>query len=199
MPVLKPNEGKKVDPAHPAIFPTGHKPRKLASYQKKVYDMIVRRFMAVFAEPALREQTRVVIDIKGEDFVAHGIRTLKANWMEFYKPYISIKEQLLPEINKGDPARNKKLDMPIAVVLCKSDYCPECFDDPRKFIQANLDRFWNLCESRLGNVEFFACSVVGSLAYAVAGDESSDYVRPIPLHTALQGILEPFEWIIDQV
>lgn len=110
-PTLKPNEGKKSDPAHPAIFPTGHKPRKLASYQRKVYDMIVRRFFAVFGEAALREQTRVVIDIQGEEFVAHGVRTLKANWMEFYKPYLSIKEQLLPEINKGDPARNKKLDM----------------------------------------------------------------------------------------
>ncbi|MCK4714582.1 MAG: DNA topoisomerase I, partial [Candidatus Aenigmarchaeota archaeon] len=110
-PVLKPNEGKKSDPAHPAIYPTGHKSRKLASYQKKVYDMIVRRFMAVFGEPALREQTRVVITINKEDFVAHGIRTLQSNWMEFYMPYLSIKEQILPAINKGDPAKNKKLDM----------------------------------------------------------------------------------------
>jgi len=111
MPALKPNEGKKLDPAHPAIYPTGHRPGRLSTYQKKVYDMIVRRFMAVFGKPALREQTRVVITISGEDFVAHGIRTLKANWMEFYMPYLSIKEQILPAIKKGDAARNKKLDM----------------------------------------------------------------------------------------
>lgn len=110
-PSLKPNEGKKIDPAHPAIFPTGNRPKRLATYQKKVYDMIVRRFMAVFGEAALREQTRVVIDIRGEDFVAHGIRTLQANWMEFYRPYLSAKEQLLPEINKGDDAKNRKLDL----------------------------------------------------------------------------------------
>jgi DNA topoisomerase-1 len=108
---LKPNEGKKEDSAHPAIFPTGHKPRRLASYQKRVYDMIVRRFMAVFGDPAVREQTRVLIRIGGEDFAAHGIRTLQANWMEFYMPYLGIKEQLLPGINKGDTARNRKLDM----------------------------------------------------------------------------------------
>ena len=109
-PGLKPNEGKKIDSAHPAIFPTGHRPKRLASYQKKVYDMIVRRFMAVFGDPALREQTRIVIDIKGEEFVAHGVRTLQANWMEFYKPYLNIKEQILPDIKKGDEARSRKLD-----------------------------------------------------------------------------------------
>jgi DNA topoisomerase-1 len=110
-PVLRPNEGRKEDSAHPAIFPTGHRPGKLASYQRKVYDLIVRRFLAVFGDPAVREQTRVLIRIEGEDFAAHGIRTLQANWMEFYRPYLGIKEQLLPDIREGDPARNRKLEM----------------------------------------------------------------------------------------
>jgi DNA topoisomerase-1 len=108
---LKPNEGKKSDPAHPAIFPTGHKPRRLASYQRRVYDMIVRRFLAVFGSPAVREQTRILIRIEGEDFAAHGVKTLQANWMDFYRPYLKLKEQALPEINEGDPARNRKLEM----------------------------------------------------------------------------------------
>jgi len=93
--------------------------------------------------------------------------------------------------------RDGQVTTPTAVVLCKSDYCPECFDDPRQFARANLYRLWNLCESRFAKVEFFACSTVGSLAYATAPAE--DYVTPVPLHTALQGILEPFEWVIDQL
>jgi hypothetical protein len=93
--------------------------------------------------------------------------------------------------------KSDKIDMPIAVVLSKADYCPECFDDPRKFAQANLNRFWNMCDSRFSNVEFFTCSVVGSLAYATS--EHDDVVKPVPLHTALRGILEPFEWIVQQV
>ncbi len=92
--------------------------------------------------------------------------------------------------------RNERITTPIAVVLCKGDYCPECFDDPKQFVRANLYRLWNLCENRFANVEFFACSVVGSLGYATAPQE--DYVTPVPLHTALQGVLEPFEWVIDQ-
>ena len=93
--------------------------------------------------------------------------------------------------------RDERVTTPTAVVLCKGDYCPECFDDPKQFVRANLHRLWNLCESRFANVEFFACSVVGSLAYATAPQE--DFVTPIPLHTALQGVLEPFEWVTEQL
>jgi len=94
-------------------------------------------------------------------------------------------------------SRQKRIKTPTAIVLAKSDYCPECFDNPRQFAKANLNRLWNMCESRFENVEFFACSAVGSLGYAAS--EGDDYVVPVPLHTALQGILEPFEWITNQL
>lgn len=93
--------------------------------------------------------------------------------------------------------RGGRLQTPIAILLCKADHCPECFDNPRDFARANLNRLCNLCESRFENVAFFATSVVGSLGYATSRDEGQRV--PIPLHTALRGILEPFEWIIDQV
>jgi hypothetical protein len=93
--------------------------------------------------------------------------------------------------------RDQKIKTPTAVLLCKADYCPECFDNPRQFVKANLNRLWNMCESRFANVEYFACSVVGSLAYGSSPE--NDCIMPVPMHTALQGILEPFEWIIGQV
>lgn len=93
--------------------------------------------------------------------------------------------------------RNDRISTPIAVLLCKSDHCPECFDNPRAFVKANLSRTWNLCESRFANVEFFAVSVVGSLGYAVSPDQ--EHVSRVPLHTALRGVLEPFEWTIDRI
>lgn len=93
--------------------------------------------------------------------------------------------------------RGQKIGMPIAVVLTKSDYCPEAFDDPKRFAEANLNRLWNMCASRFAKVEFFASSVVGSLAYATAGGD--DVVTPVPLHTALRGVMEPFEWMVTQL
>lgn len=104
---------------------------------------------------------------------------------------LSYVESMLPAGKKG----RTLIDMPVAVVLTKADYVPACFDDPRRFAEANLNRLWNMCESRFSTVEFFASSVIGSLAYAA----SDEVVTPIPLHTALSGILEPFEWIIDQL
>lgn len=96
--------------------------------------------------------------------------------------------------------RDYRIQTPVAVVLCKSDYCPEAFDDARRFVQTNLNRMWNLCQSRFANVEYFACSAVGSLGYATgSGEDSVDYVQSLPLHTSLQGILEPFEWLISQI
>lgn len=91
----------------------------------------------------------------------------------------------------------KKIDIPVAIVLTKCDYVPEAFEDPRRFAQANLNRLWNLCESRLERYEYFASSVVGSVGYAVAQD--AQQVVSIPLHTALRGVLEPFEWIVNQL
>jgi len=93
--------------------------------------------------------------------------------------------------------REQRVATPTAVVLCKSDYCPECFDNPREFVSANMSRLWNLCQSRFEHVEFFACSVVGSLAYATSPE--LDYVVPVPLHTAPHGVLEPFEWVLSHL
>ncbi len=93
--------------------------------------------------------------------------------------------------------KNQLVTLPIAVVLSKADHCPECFIDTRQFVQANLNRFWNMCNNRFKNVGFFASSVVGSLGYAVC--EREDYAVPVPLHTALRGVLEPFEWISEQL
>ena len=109
--LLIPHEGSKEDPAHPAIYPTGHFPGNLNSYQKKVYDLVVRRFLAVFAPAAVRERLKLIIDIEGEEFHAEGFRTLTANWIAFYGPYAAFKEVLLPAVSKGETIENKALDL----------------------------------------------------------------------------------------
>jgi len=92
--------------------------------------------------------------------------------------------------------RGGKSRKPVAIVLCKADYCPDSFDNPRGFAETNLSRLWNMCESRFENVEYFATSTVGSLGFASDGDGN---VTPIPLHAAPRGVLEPFEWVLERV
>ncbi len=68
-PTLKPNEGKKSDPAHPAIYPTGNLPEKpLDAAAKNIFDLVVKRFLAVFGEPAIRQSINVTVSLNGNPF-----------------------------------------------------------------------------------------------------------------------------------
>ncbi len=107
---LIPNNGKKTDPAHPAIYPTGISP-KLEARQLRIYDLIVRRFLATFAEPALRETMAVDIDVNKEIFLAKGTRTIKKGWHIYYGPYVKLEEIELPPVIKGDIVDIKKITM----------------------------------------------------------------------------------------
>ncbi len=107
---LQPNNGKKTDPAHPAIYPTGHTPKNLKPKEKKVYDLIVKRFMATFAEPAVRETMEVSLDVKEELFIAKGTRTVEENWHVFYKPYVKLEEVTLPDMKEGEQVKIKKIE-----------------------------------------------------------------------------------------
>lgn len=101
-PILKPNEGIKFDPAHPAIYPTGNIPEKnLTLDEKNIYDLIVKRFFAVFGEPALKQSIKVSVDINHNMFFMTGYRTLKEGWIEYYRPYVHFEDVLLPRIFEG--------------------------------------------------------------------------------------------------
>ena len=109
LPSLKPNNGKKTDPAHPAIFPTGLMPKKMEGRYKKVYDLIVRRFMATFGEPATRSTMNIDIDINTEIFTATGTRTIHKGWHIYYGPYAKFKEIELPAVKEGDFVKTKDI------------------------------------------------------------------------------------------
>jgi DNA topoisomerase-1 len=108
---LFPNQGKKTDPAHPAIYPTGIKPGKLTEREKKIYDLIVKRFLATFGAPAIRESLLLRIDVGGELFVAKGMRTKERNWFELYEPYVKLKEEEWPPFKAGESIDIKKLEL----------------------------------------------------------------------------------------
>ncbi len=109
-PTLKPNDGKKTDPAHPAIYPTGEIPKGIGEHEMKVYDLIVRRFLATFGEPAVRESLKVIINVGGEDFKAEGKRTVEKNWHELYGKYAKFEEITLPNMKEGEDIAVKKTD-----------------------------------------------------------------------------------------
>ena len=101
LPKLVPNEGKKTDPAHPSIYPSGERPEKLTGPQQKLYDLIVRRFFSVFGKPALLESMRVELDAGGQPFLLHGRRVLDEGWLKYYSSYGATEEIILPELREG--------------------------------------------------------------------------------------------------
>jgi len=107
---LRPNEGKKTDPAHPAIYPTGVSPkRRLEPREEKVFDLIVRRFMAAFGSAAIRESEKVTVKVDDLRFLVRGSRILDKGWTVFYEPYSKLEEIILPPISVGQKVAFEKV------------------------------------------------------------------------------------------
>jgi DNA topoisomerase-1 len=98
---LMPRQGRKDDPAHPAIHPTGKKLGKLSKVEGRIYDLVCRRFMAAFGDPVVRQNVDAEVDVEGYFFHLRGSRILERGWMIFYAPYIREKEVVLPSLRKG--------------------------------------------------------------------------------------------------
>jgi len=107
---LKPNNGKKTDPAHPAVYPTGIIP-KLEAEKMKVYDLVTRRFLATFGDIAVRQTIKADIDVKEEIFITKGTTTVEKGWHILYGKYATFKEIELPAMKKGDDVAIEKINI----------------------------------------------------------------------------------------
>jgi len=109
-PQLKPSEGKMEDPAHPAIYPTGNLPeRALNSAEKNIWNLVVKRFMAAFGEPAVQQTVKVTVNINGQIFYLRGKQTLDEGWLHFYQPYARTEDTVLPPMTKGQEVNVKRV------------------------------------------------------------------------------------------
>ncbi len=108
--LLTPREGVKEDPAHPAIYPTGYLPKDLTGKKGKLYDLIVRRFLACFGRPARVISTKYEIAGGGLRFSLESRKVDEQGWLKIY-PYIEIKVSEVPELQVGDllPVKRVKI------------------------------------------------------------------------------------------
>jgi DNA topoisomerase-1 len=110
-PSLRPRQGAKDDPAHPAVHPTGNLPEgKLTPVQSRLFDLVVRRFMAALGDPAVLRSVRADVDVKGHLFYLRGRQTEYSGWMEFYSPYLRREEVVLPPLKVGQRVPVSKLE-----------------------------------------------------------------------------------------
>jgi DNA topoisomerase III len=98
-------DSKKVSD-HFAIIPTG-KFAKLSDTEQKVYDMIVKRFIAVFYPSAEFEQTTRLTKIAEDTFRTDGKILVKPGWMEVYgrRPGVAAGKDELVGVTPGENAK----------------------------------------------------------------------------------------------
>jgi DNA topoisomerase-1 len=100
-PKLVPRNGRKEDPAHPAIYPTGYTPRKkLSKKEWVIYDLIVRRYLSTFSDPAEILNLKYTLVAEEYAFALSGQKIESKGWLDIYR-FVHIKEQEVPFLQEG--------------------------------------------------------------------------------------------------
>lgn len=92
---------------HHAIIPTDGKVNTsvFTSDEKKIYDLVIRRFLSVFYPPYIYNTTKIISLILEESFITKGTTITQLGFMELYK-HEKIKknkeEELLPNVLEGE-------------------------------------------------------------------------------------------------
>lgn len=92
---------------HHAIIPTEEvvQLQKLTDRERRIYDLVVKRFLAVLSPSEVWEQVTLEVDLNGETFFAKGKTIINAGWRGVYNHQDEedeeIKDQILPQLTTG--------------------------------------------------------------------------------------------------
>ena len=117
---------------HFAIIPTDQPPKSaLSADEEKIYDMVVRRFIAVFFPPAEFDVTTRTTCVAGHNFKTEGKVLVVPGWKEIYGREEGKAEDSLPAVTDADgvPAQAKVLE-----VQCQE----ESTKPPARYTEATL-------------------------------------------------------------
>jgi DNA topoisomerase I len=100
-PELKPTRGKKETTDHPPIYPTqAIHPGALEGPKKRVYELVVRRFLATFSPPMITESTRADIEAGSETYFVRGSVVVDPGYAEIYT-YARSSDEEIPKLEEG--------------------------------------------------------------------------------------------------
>jgi DNA topoisomerase I len=102
---LSPTRGKKETTDHPPIYPTGRASKgALRDDQWKIYQLVVRRFLATLSAPAKTLRTTLRLESGGEPLVAGGTVVTQEGWLGVY-PYGRQADEEMPSLSEGQEVR----------------------------------------------------------------------------------------------
>ena len=133
--------GRVVDDAkvadHHAIIPTRgqHPVEKMSDDDVRVYDLVTRRFLAVFHPDAEFENTRLETTVEGHVFRTRGRVLLVAGWRSVYGEGL---EERSGDDDEGDDQQLPKLERGEAVATLEVAAAAKETKPPRRFSDASL-------------------------------------------------------------
>jgi DNA topoisomerase-1 len=98
---LQPTRGKKETTDHPPIYPTqAIHPGALEGPKKRVYELVVRRFLATFSPPMITESTRADIEAGSETYFVRGSVVVDPGYAGIYT-YARSADEEIPALQEG--------------------------------------------------------------------------------------------------
>ncbi len=100
---------------HFAIIPTTQLPKSLSEPEQKLYDLVARRFMAVFFPAAEFLVTTRFTDVAGHRFKSEGRVMIKPGWLAVYGREMPVSgknsenDRLLVPVSPGEPVLTDKV------------------------------------------------------------------------------------------
>ena len=92
--------------------------------------------------------------------------------------------------------RQRKIDIPVAIVFTKTDLCEEWIRDPEAFAKANLAALYGQCRTRLERFAFYFSGVAGATGRLI---DRMGKDMLVPLRIEPRGVVEPFAWMVKQL
>jgi DNA topoisomerase-1 len=98
---LRPTRGKKETTDHPPIYPTqAIYPSALDGPKRRVYELVVRRFLATFSPPMITESTRADIKAGSETYFVRGSVVVDPGYAAIYT-YARSPDEEIPKLGEG--------------------------------------------------------------------------------------------------
>lgn len=122
---------------HHAIIPTGVYPQNLSDMERKVYDMVARRFISVFYPDCKFATTTVLGDVEQIPFKTTGKQILEPGWRVIYAKEVKNTDE------ENDPAQEENV-LPAFVKGESGPHIPQLYEKwttpPRPYTEATLLR-----------------------------------------------------------
>ena len=126
-PSFRPSRGRTETTDHPPIYPTGAvDPKKLKPDNARIYELIVRRFLATVAPDAVGIARTVEVAIADEPFEGKGQRLTDPGWYRVY-PYSQPDQSPMPVLAVDE-----------VVAIPKVELVEDQTRPPRRFTQGSL-------------------------------------------------------------